>query len=49
MENVKSSTNKRQRSTSKKSDKPSKRRKRIKEVVKSDSDSDGMFFLIPIT
>lgn len=42
----KSTKSKRQRSATKKNDKPSKRRKRIKEMVKSDSDSDGWFYLI---
>lgn len=34
----KANKNKRQRSATKKTDKPSKRRKRIKEIVQSDSD-----------
>lgn len=42
----KSSKSKRQRSASKKTDKPSKRRKRIKEIAKSDSDSDGLFYIV---
>lgn len=39
---------KRQRSATKKSDKPSKRRKRIKEI-RSDSDSDGLLLLFVIS
>lgn len=40
--NSKTKRNKRDRSASKKNDKPSKRRKRIREIAKSDSDSEGL-------
>lgn len=40
--------NKRQRSASKQNDKSTKRRKRIKEIAKSDSDSDGFYALVSL-